>query len=173
MTEPTLKEIFYTDGSIKWQEWLLNGERHRDDGPAVIIYRQILDEQSYTKSNGSILRQAWWLNGERHRSDGPALIGYRANGSILRQIWYLNDKRHREDGPAEIVYYPAREPNGSGRGSIYGQEWYLNGKELTDKEVKQQKRKIANERKVLLLQSIFSSYNEFEKWLVPEIVNLI
>lgn len=51
------------------QEWWLNGNHHREDGPALIW------------PDG---HQEWWLNGERHRIDGPALIrpGY-------RQQWYF------------------------------------------------------------------------------------
>ena len=42
-----IREIgFYYDGS---KEWLLNGNRHREDGPAIEY------------ANGS---KEWWLNGE-------------------------------------------------------------------------------------------------------------
>ena len=121
MTESNLKESFYSDGSIAEQSWRLNGELHRDDGPAEIIYRR----------DGSIYWQEWYLNGKRHRSDGPASIKYKRDGSIERQ------------------------------------EWWLNGKKLTKEEIIEQKRKIANRHKLLLLQSSFSSYHTFEKWLVP------
>jgi len=59
-----------------------NGERHRDDGPAVI------------HANGN---REWYKNGERHRDDGPAVI--HANGN---REWYKNGKLHRHDGPAVI-----------------------------------------------------------------------
>ena len=62
------------------KEWFLNGELHREDGPAI------------ERSNGD---KWWYLNGELHREDGPAVEdpnGYKA--------WYLNGKEHREDGPA-------------------------------------------------------------------------
>lgn len=35
-----------------------NGKRHRDDGPAAILF------------DG---RKEWWFEGERHREDGPAV----------------------------------------------------------------------------------------------------
>ena len=193
MTEPTLKEKFhsdgsiawqtwwlngkchnvngparigyYPDGSIKWQQWWLNGKHHRNDGPARIGYHQILDEQNSTKSCGSIECQSWWLNAKRHREDGPSVVRYRLDGSIWWQEWNLNGKCHRSDGPAYIKYHSD--------GSIHWQSWFLNGAKLTEEEFQQQKRKIANKRKVLLLQSRFSAYNDFEKWLIPEIVNLI
>lgn len=54
------------------QFWYLNGEHHREDGPAIFY------------PDGS---QDWLLNGELHREDGPAVIypdGYRR--------WFLNGK---------------------------------------------------------------------------------
>ena len=67
----------YADGS---KYWYLNGQHHREDGPAV------------ENSDG---RKAWYLNGKRHREDGPA--EERANGN---KAWYLHGELHREDGPA-------------------------------------------------------------------------
>jgi hypothetical protein len=55
------------DGS---KEWLLNGKRHRTDGPAV------------ERPNGT---KEWWLNGNLHRIDGPAIEW--ADGS---KMWFLN-----------------------------------------------------------------------------------
>jgi len=60
--------------------WMLNGKRHKEDGPAV------------ENANGCKL---WYLHGEVHREDGPA-VEY-ANGD---KAWYLNGVWHREDGPA-------------------------------------------------------------------------
>ena len=153
--ESTYQEKFYPNGSIRWQEWYLNEKLHRENGPASIGYY----------SNGSIRSQTWFLNGEYHRYDGPAIIIYHPTGSIWWQEWYLNGKRHRENDPALIDYLPG--------GSIEKESWWLNGKELTKEEIARHKRKISNNHKVLLLQSSFSSFNEFEKWLIPEIVNLI
>ena len=53
--------------------WYLNGNLHREDGPAVEY------------ANGD---KIWYLNGNRHREDGPA-IEY-ANGT---KYWYLNGKK--------------------------------------------------------------------------------
>jgi len=60
--------------------WYLNGNLHREDGPAV------------ERADGT---KFWYLNGSLHREDGPA-VEY-ADGS---KEWYLNDRLHREDGPA-------------------------------------------------------------------------
>jgi len=58
------------------KEWFLNGERHREDGPAAEY------------SNGD---KYWYLNSKRHREDGPA-IEYADGG----KEWYLNDKEYTE-----------------------------------------------------------------------------
>ena len=59
------------------------GDKHRTDGPAVIL------------SNGAEL---WYQHGRCHRTDGPAVVD--RHGSC---IWYKSGKRHREDGPAVIT----------------------------------------------------------------------
>jgi hypothetical protein len=64
--------------------WRLNGNLHREDGPAI----------EWVGGNKS-----WYLNGKLHREDGPA-VEY-ANGT---KKWGLNNKIHREDGPA--IEYP-------------------------------------------------------------------
>ena len=64
----------------KSNDWFLNGERHREDGPAI------------EWAHGS---KEWYLNGKRHREDGPAVD--RPSGF---KVWYLNGMVHREDGPA-------------------------------------------------------------------------
>ena len=68
----------YDNGS---KYWYLNGERHREDGPAI----EYADGTKY-----------WYLNGKLHREDGPAVE--RADDGYT--AWYLNGKLHREDGPA-------------------------------------------------------------------------
>ena len=75
MIEYTVKVLENGD-----KEWYLNGELHREDGPAVEY------------SDGD---KEWYLNGKFHREDGPAFEG--SNGD---KFWCLNGKSHREDGPA-------------------------------------------------------------------------
>ena len=60
----------YDDGN---KYWYLNGENHREDGPAI------------EWADGS---KSWYLNGELHREDGPAIE--RADGS---KSWYLNGEK--------------------------------------------------------------------------------
>jgi hypothetical protein len=64
----------YADGR---KCWFLNGQRHREDGPAV------------ERSNGD---NSWWLNGELHREDGPAVVD-----SYGDKYWYLNGEYLTEE----------------------------------------------------------------------------
>ena len=59
------------------KEWYLNGQRHREDGPAI------------EWADGS---KEWYLNDQYHREDGPAIEW--ADGS---KYWYLNDKNVTEE----------------------------------------------------------------------------
>jgi hypothetical protein len=59
------------------KEWHLNGELHREDGPAV----------AYSKGE-----KWWYMNGELHREDGPS-IEY-MNGT---NAWYLNGEQISEE----------------------------------------------------------------------------
>jgi hypothetical protein len=64
------------------EEWYREGERHREDGPALI------------RADGG---QEWYLNGKLHRENGPAVIA--ADGS---EEWFREGLRHRNDGPAVV-----------------------------------------------------------------------
>jgi hypothetical protein len=57
------------NGTVRW---FLNGQMHRDDGPAVIC------------ANGN---QLWYKFGEQHRIDGPAVV--LANGD---KAWFLEGR---------------------------------------------------------------------------------
>jgi len=67
MIEYTVK--VYEDGTKKW---FLNGQLHREDGPAI-------EWEDGTKK--------WFLNGQLHREDGPAVEW--VDGT---KLWYLNGK---------------------------------------------------------------------------------
>ena len=58
-----------SDGS---KLWILNGDYHREDGPAV------------ERSKGS---KFWYLNGKLHREDGPAVEC--VDGT---KRWFFNDE---------------------------------------------------------------------------------
>jgi len=72
MIEYTVK--VYPDGT---KYWWLNGQRHREDGPAI------------EHADGT---EHWYLHGKFHREDGPA-VEY-PDG---RKYWYLNGKQVTEE----------------------------------------------------------------------------
>ena len=74
----TLRREIDSDGTVRW--FNADGERHRENGPAV----EYIFGSSY-----------WFLNDKCHREDGPA-IEY-SDGS---KAWFLNGEYHRDDGPA-------------------------------------------------------------------------
>ena len=73
MIEYTVK--VFEDG---YKEWRVNGQLHREGGPAV------------ERANGA---KFWYINGKLHREDGPAV-------EYGLKEWWLNGELHREDGPA-------------------------------------------------------------------------
>jgi hypothetical protein len=78
----------YYTGIVEYKNgdkvWYLNGELHREGGPAIE------DADGY---------KSWWINGKLHRLDGPAIEYYDGSKS-----WWINGKLHRLDGPA--IEYP-------------------------------------------------------------------
>ena len=111
MTEDNNKPVMEID-DYGDKYWWLNGNLHREDGPAV----EFADGDNY-----------WLLNGKRHREDGPA-IEY-ADGS---KEWWLNDELHREDGPA--IEWADGDKEWYLNGKLH-KAWYLNDKEVTKEEV--------------------------------------
>lgn len=73
--------VEYRKGKLQHEQWFLDDERHREDGPAVI------------NQDGS---EEWYFKGKFHREDGPAAIYPNAEG----WLWYKNGVPHREGGPA-------------------------------------------------------------------------
>jgi hypothetical protein len=70
------------DGSIKWEQFCVNGRIHRESGPADIFYY----------SDGSVRSEFFYIKGVLHREDGPACIQYNFDGSILSESFYLYEK---------------------------------------------------------------------------------
>jgi len=93
--------------------WRVNGQLHREDGPAVEY------------ANGD---NEWRVNGQLHREDGPA-VEY-ANGD---KAWYRDGKLHREDEPA-IAY-----ANGTKEWWLNGKQ--LDGDEIAALQARLQKQK--------------------------------
>ena len=74
---------YYENGNIRCESYLVNGKRHRLDGPAFISYYE----------NGNIYHESYWVDGKRHRLDGPAYIIYYGNGNIRYEQYWVNGKR--------------------------------------------------------------------------------
>ena len=71
-----MKEICVSDRQGN-KFWYLNGELHREDGPAI------------ERANGT---KYWYINDKLHREDGPAMEY--ADGT---KVWYLNSVRMTEE----------------------------------------------------------------------------
>ena len=84
--QPEKSVGYYANGSIEYEEWYQNGERHREDGPAFIRYY----------ANGSVKYEAWSQNDKLHREDGPAYIEYDQDGSVEIDRWWFEGKQARD-----------------------------------------------------------------------------
>lgn len=71
-----------------------NGDYHRVDGPAYIVYHE----------NGGLASEEYFINGNIHRKDGPAFISYREDGKVANYIYYIggNYLGHNTDGFWEL-----------------------------------------------------------------------
>ncbi len=77
--------VYYdADRKIKEKVYMVNGKRHRLNGPAYLTYDQ----------NGTLRGEIYFRDGVFHREDGPAIIAYSNNGSIELQSYYLKGERY-------------------------------------------------------------------------------
>jgi hypothetical protein len=100
----------FGDGCKRWN--LLNGDLHREDGPAI----------------ESVYGNQWWIDNRLHRIDGPA--DDRADGT---KWWYLEGNIHRADGPA------IEEATGHKEWCLHGRyytfdRWLDRNTEISDEE---------------------------------------
>lgn len=103
----TYEVEFFSNGNLKSEKWLKDGQLHREDGPAEVHYGEA----------GNIQAELWFEHGQLHREDGPALIEYFEDGTVECKEWYDYDSRHREDAPAVINYYE--------NGSVESEAWFI------------------------------------------------
>ena len=75
------KEIQYIGGKIKNETYWLDGELHREDGPANIWY-----------NDDKISVESYYLNGEHHRDNGFARIWYNKEGTIGESEYWIKGK---------------------------------------------------------------------------------
>jgi hypothetical protein len=125
-SDPKLRRV-YGDGSVTdgdgGRSWWFNGNRHRDNGPAIIGRDGVLawfrEGLEHREDGPAVIRdgiEEWYLNGKRHRVDGPAL------SSRVSDEWWLNGERHRIDGPATIFKL------GNG---MSAERWFVRDREIT------------------------------------------
>lgn len=65
---PAITERDTLSGFLISEGWFLNGNLHREGGPAQIGYDP--------ENDGTVLEEIWFWHGVRHRRDGPAVIRY-------------------------------------------------------------------------------------------------
>ena len=149
--KPECRKKYREDGGVGREEWFLNDELHRTDGPAVIIYRK----------DSSVEEEHWRLNGKYYRTNGPAIVRYRKDGSVEEEHWYSNNEFHRTDGPA-IVYYRKN-------GSVSSGYWFLNGSRIKPEQHLIQVPKTEEEKIELINEFVFikenNNYIFIKEWL--------
>jgi hypothetical protein len=74
--------------SSRVERWFLNGQPHREDGPAVIFHKAHGTDTHY---------EHWYIHGKLHRDGFPAIVG--SNGY---EKWFKHGYQHRDDGPSLV-----------------------------------------------------------------------
>ena len=85
------------DGHVFTETYLLNGELHREDGPASVTRRF---------KDGQVAWETWYRHGGPHREDGPAVINYNLETGRVEAIFYFqNGQLCRTDGGPECIEF--------------------------------------------------------------------
>jgi len=87
MTTGVLREYHDDDfgGGIAVETYYVNGEKHREDGPAQIMYRE----------DDTIKYEMWYLRGKLHRDNAPAVVWYDRSYNKCRCEYWLDDVRYQ------------------------------------------------------------------------------
>ena len=87
------------DGAVFTETYLLDGELHREDGPAATMRRT---------RDGGIAWETWYRHGVLHRENGPAAIYYNLDTGRVEEIYYFLDGKlqRKDDGPESIEFDP-------------------------------------------------------------------
>jgi hypothetical protein len=73
-----IERYYFENGNVKKSEYIVNGDNHRVDGPAIIYYFE----------NGNVKKSEYIVNGYNHRVDGPAIIKYNKDGTVRSSEYY-------------------------------------------------------------------------------------
>lgn len=107
--------FYMQDEDTITEKWMVNGEHHRDDGPAVV------EKSLGTPGIHVTAEEKWYQHGKLHRKDGPA-VTYWSGDIITQRSWYKKGKLHRGgDKPAVIKLLGKRLQTKLKR-------WMINGK---------------------------------------------
>lgn len=98
-------------GKLKVERYIVKGELHRLDGPALRRF----DEKG-------VFAESYYVCGHMHRVDGPASINYNDNDNVDREMWVYCGKRHRTIEPALIDY--------DDQGNVTDSLYYHHGTEI-------------------------------------------
>jgi antitoxin component YwqK of YwqJK toxin-antitoxin module len=146
LNEQKVKEIkYYENGNKSYEYYYLNGESHRENGPAY----------QYWYENGNKRYEYYYLNGKRHRENGPAYQYWYKNGNKRYEIYYLNGKYHRENGASYQWWYE--------NGNKMYERYYLNGIEVTKEEAMKQSKTINIGGKEVSEDTILMALKEYFK----------
>lgn len=86
--------LWYENGSLELEQYFLKGGKHRENGPAMTRWYE----------NGSLCFQEYMINGKGHRDSGPSFECYYENGQKEEEVYMINGKYHRTDGPAHTQW---------------------------------------------------------------------
>ena len=87
----THTKVYWDDGTLNYEYYILNGKYHREDGPAFISY-----SSDGSVGSSGLSYEKYMLNGEHHREDGPAWIYYHRDGSTYED-YFLNGKYYSKE----------------------------------------------------------------------------
>ena len=81
MTEPVRE--YYDNGQLYCEIYIVNGKRHREDGPAYNRWYE----------TGQREYEVYYVNGVHHREDGPAITWWDEDGNITSQEFWLDGEQ--------------------------------------------------------------------------------
>jgi hypothetical protein len=89
-------ERWRKNGEISGEEYFnLNGELHRESGPASI---------GYSGQTGTLTHIHYYKNGQPHRIGGPAMQDWWSNGVLEHEAWYVEGKQHRDNNKPALIW---------------------------------------------------------------------
>ena len=84
----TVRVHYHKNGQKYFEQWLIDDQMHRTDGPAYL----------YWYDTGLQQCEGWRINGKYHRIDGPAYRYWYHDGRLHYEAWWINgnDLKNKE-----------------------------------------------------------------------------